>query len=203
MSVDGDVPDPKAEAAVADPDPLGSLEEPACDSERLVRRVMDIISSARTFPMSSSPMVNRDELIDLLQEAVDRIPAELREARWLLKQREEHLAQAKRDGEDILEAARLRAERMVQRTEVVRAAELRARKIVEAADADARRLRLEAEDFCDQKLGSFEIVLERTLKLVGAGREKLSGARLAAQLVETAEPPALNGNGGLFDQDQA
>ena len=64
---------------------------------------------------------------------------------------------------------------MVQRTEVVKAAEPRARQIVDEAEDEARRLRLECEDFCDQKLASFEIVLERTLKMVAAGRAKLQG----------------------------
>ena len=49
----------------------------------------------------------------------------------------------RREGDDILEQARARAERMVQRTEVVKAAEKRAREIVEAADTEARRMRVQ------------------------------------------------------------
>ncbi|MGH9114724.1 MAG: cell division initiation protein, partial [Acidimicrobiales bacterium] len=45
---------------------------------------------------------------------------------------------------------------------------------VEEARDEARRLRLEAEDYCDQKLAAFEVVLDRTIKTVAAGREKLS-----------------------------
>jgi len=75
----------------------------------------------------------------------------------------------------------------VQRTEVVKAAEQRAYDIVDAAQADARRLRHEVEDFCDQKLASFEIVLERTAKLVGAGRAKLQGTNLLAEAAAAAE----------------
>ncbi len=60
---------------------------------------------------------------------------------------------------------------------MVKAAEARARSVVDAADAEARRLKLEAEDFCDQRLASFEIVLERTMKVVSAGRAKLQGSQ--------------------------
>ena len=74
-----------------------------------------------------------------------------------------------------------RAERMVQRTEVVKAAEQRAHQIVDAAEAEARRLRHEGEDFCDQKLASFEIVLERTLKLVASGRAEAAGHQPAGR----------------------
>src|SRR5256885_950632 len=92
-------------------------------------------------PLSSSVMINKDEILELLDEALARLPDELRAARWLLKEREEFLAKTRRDADDILDAARARAERMVQRTEVVKAADLRARQTVDAADEEARRLR--------------------------------------------------------------
>ena len=93
-------------------------------------------------------MINRDEVLDLLDETIARLPDELRAARWLLKEREEYLAKVRREGEEILEQARSRAERMVQRTEVVKASEARARKIVDAAQAEASRLKNECEDYC-------------------------------------------------------
>jgi hypothetical protein len=151
------------------------------DAEQLFRRVLDLVSSARPMPLSASVMINRDEVVELLEEALDRMPDELRAARWLLKEREEFLAKVRREADDILDQARARAERMVQRTEVVKAAEQRARQVVEKAEDNARRMRLECEDFCDQKLASFEIVLERTMKMVAAGRTKLQGAAPAEQ----------------------
>ncbi|MEQ1786671.1 MAG: hypothetical protein ABL966_06435 [Acidimicrobiales bacterium] len=146
---------------------------PGSDVEHMLRRLHELVASARPMPLSTSVMVNRDEVLDLLDETIERLPDELRAARWLLKEREEYLAKVKREGEDILDQARTRAERMVQRTEVVKASEARGRKIVDAANDEAARLKNEVEDFCDQKLASFEIVLERTLKMVGAGRQKL------------------------------
>jgi len=174
------------------------------ESEVLLRRVADIIASARPMPLSSSVMINREEVLELLEQAIERLPDELRAARWLLKEREDFLAKTRRDADDILDEARARAERMVQRTEVVKAAELRARQTIDAADDEARRLRLECEDYCDQKLASFEIVLERTLKTVAAGRSKLQGNPLAA----TGETPPVaaeqddDSGQAFFDQDQ-
>ena len=49
--------------------------------------------------------------------------------------------------------------------------ELRARTIVEGAESEARRMRHEVEDFCDRKLASFEVVLQKTVKLVAQGRD--------------------------------
>jgi hypothetical protein len=88
---------------------------------------------------------------------------------------------------------------MVQRTEVVRAAEARARQISEAADADARRLRHETEDFLDQRLASFEILLDKLSKTVHAGRSRLNiGAQRDADAIEEDEDPTK----GFFDQDR-
>jgi len=54
------------------------------DSEALLRRVADIIASAKTMPLSSSAMVNKDEVLELLDEAMSRLPEELKAARWML-----------------------------------------------------------------------------------------------------------------------
>ncbi|WP_421122067.1 hypothetical protein ACE2AJ_03625 [Aquihabitans daechungensis] len=170
------------------------------DAEELLRRVSDLIAAARPMPLSASAMINKEEVLELLDEAIGRLPDELREARWLRKEREEYLAKMRADGDEITDAARARAEQMVQRTEVVKAAEHRARRILDGAEAEARRLRLECEDFCDQKLASFEIVLERTLKLVGSGREKLQATNLTRP---EPEPEPDIEDEGFFDQDRS
>lgn len=181
-----------------------SFDDAVSESDRpgtevLLRRVHEVINNARPMPLSASVMVNKDELLELLEEAIQRLPDELRQARWLLKEREEFLAKVQREADEILDAARVRAERMVQRTEIVRSAQQAARRTIEAADDEARRLRLEAEDYADQKLAQFEIILERTAKQVAAGREKLRAApppppsELAAGEAEADD--------GFFDQD--
>jgi cell division septum initiation protein DivIVA len=143
------------------------------DVETILHQLLDVIGNARPMPLSASVMVNRDEVLEIIEAALARLPEELRSARWLLREREEFLAKVQREGDDILDAARARAERMVQRTEVVRAAQHTARRLVEEAEAEARRLRHEAEDYCDHKLAQFEIVLDRTIKTVQAGRARL------------------------------
>jgi cell division septum initiation protein DivIVA len=171
------------------------------DSEQLVRRVIDIIATARTIPLSSSPMINRDEVIELLEEALNRLPEELRQARWMLKERDEFVAKTRREADDVLDAARAQAERMVQRTDVVKAAEMRARQIVDAADADSRKMRHQTEDFCDQRLASFEIVLDKVMRTVQAGRERLNPSLIDQRNVpEADDSKAVD---AFFDQDRS
>jgi hypothetical protein len=186
----------------------GSSSTP--DTESLIRRVIEIIEGTRALPLSSSVKLdNKEEVLELLDEATHRLPEETRQARWLLKEREEYLAKMQREGEDILSAARLQVERMVQRTEIVREAQATARRLVEAGQDEARRLRLEAEDYCDQKLAAFEVVLDRTIKTVAAGREKLSitpqpvldGPDTGIAGIDLDD--TLSGEDAFFDQDRS
>lgn len=170
------------------------------ESEMILRRTIDIIATAPSVPLSSTPRIDRDEIIELLEDALVRVPEEIRQARWMLKERQEFLEKTKREADELLGAARQQAERMVQRTEVVRAAESRARMVIEAAEEETRRLRNETEDFLDQRLGSFEILLDRLSKTVANGRHRLS---IGSQPPPEAEEPVeqQNQNSGFFDQD--
>ena len=179
----------------ADHEPLSATN----DVETLLHRVVDIVSNARPMPLSASVMINRDELLEIVDEAIARLPEELRAARWLLKEREEFLAKVQREGDDILDAARLRAERMVERTEVVRTARTTARTVMDEAEEQARRLRHEAEDFADQKLAQFEIVLDRTMRQVQAGRSRLQSVPLPGEEPEDDDDLMA---AEFFDQDQ-
>jgi len=164
-----------ADAGGYEQEPIGG------DLEQILHQLLDVVGNARPMPLSASVMINRDEVLELIDAGLQRLPEELRAARWLLREREEFLAKVQREGDDILDAARARAERMVQRTEVVRAAQHTARRLVEEAEAEARRLRHEAEDYCDHKLAQFEIVLDRTIKTVQAGRARLHQGELAVE----------------------
>jgi F0F1-type ATP synthase membrane subunit b/b' len=145
-----------------------------------------------------------------LEAALERMPDELRQARWLLKERDEFLADKQREADALLEEVRVQAERMVQRTEIVRQANHVAQRILDDANEEARRLRHEAEDYADQKLASFEIVLDRTMKTVQAGREKLQVTPLPKIEIGDGGDTSLGSSAlgasteeadGFFDQD--
>jgi F0F1-type ATP synthase membrane subunit b/b' len=163
----------------------------APETERYLKQTIEILEAAPGIPMSASVRVNRDEILDLLDEAVARLPDELRNARWLLKERDDFLKRTRREADELIAEAKAQVAQMVQRTEVVKAAEARARHINEEAEANARRMRREAEDYCDQRLASFENVLAKVQKSVVAGRQ-----RLAAPSLEESEL------GGFDDDDE-
>ena len=185
-------------------DPFADKPEGGDDTEGLLRRAVDAIGGARAMPLSSSVLVARDELLELLEAALANLPDELRQARWLLRERDEFLDQRRREADTLLEDVRAQAERMVQRTEIVRQANQVAQRILDDANDEARTMRHEAEDFCDQKLASFEIVLDRTIKTVQAGREKLQATPAVAMPSDSGADAAEGGldSGAFFDQDE-
>lgn len=176
-------------------------------AEDLLEELIEIVTSAKSMPLSSSAIITRDEVLDLLEAVRDELPEELRRARRMLKDHEELLIAAKREAADIISDARVQSERMVQRTEIVRQAEHRAVRIVEDAEAEGRQMRHEAEDYVDQKLAGFEIVLDRTLKTVRAGRERLASVPASAAVPGEEQHDEEFGDDewlaaeGLFDQD--
>jgi cell division septum initiation protein DivIVA len=194
---------------------LDDIEESEQDvsAEAVISQVLDIVNNAKSMPLSSSVMVSREEVISLLRVALDRLPDELRQARWLLREREEFLAERTREAETLMEEVRAQAERMVQRTEIVRQANSVAQRILDDANDEARTMRHEAEDFCDQKLAGMEIVLDRLTRTVQSGRAKLASPPPPAQApaergsagAGAGAGASANGSGteedGFFDQD--
>lgn len=192
---------------------------PGADVEAMLRQLQDTIEQARPAPLSTAVKVDRDAALDVLDQAIERLPEELRNARWLLKEREEFLARTHREADEILAAARGQAERMVQRSEVMRSAEAKARRVVEVARTDASRIRNECDDYCDQRLARLEAVLEKAMGVIAEGRKRLRPGRDDEPVSpfeddpdETSETPVgaatddLNGepvpSAAFFDQDQ-
>jgi cell division septum initiation protein DivIVA len=180
------------------------VEESAAEesAESIILQLLEIVAAAKSMPLSSSVIVSRDDVTALLHGALDRLPDELRQARWLLREREEFLAERTREAEALMEDVRAQAERMVQRTEIVRQANSVAQRILDDANDEARTMRHEAEDFCDQKLAGMEIVLDRLTRTVQSGRAKLAAAPAPAPVApESIVAPTPPGEDGFFDQD--
>jgi hypothetical protein len=149
--------------------------------------VIEEIRTAKNVPFSASAMIDRQKLLDRLEAIRQTAPEELKQARWLMRDREELLGRAQKEAEQLLADARAERDRLVARTEIVNQAGREADKIIEEAKDRAREIRMEAEDYVDAKLASFEVVLQKTLAAVTKGRESLRG-RLDAQAEQEPAP---------------
>jgi hypothetical protein len=133
------------------------------------------VTHARAMPMSSSVLVNRAELLDLLEQARDVLPTQLGRADELLADADSARGLAQAEADLLLAGARARAAELVDAEHVTVAANERATQIVGDAEGVAEGLRRDADDYCDRRLADFEIDLGKVLTQVQAGRAKLAG----------------------------
>lgn len=153
------------------------------DIESDLRELIELIANAKQMPLSNSALVPRDEVLGLLEQALRDLPDEIREARWALRDREELMAAEMQKAQQLMDQVRAEAARMVDKTELVRQSRLKAEQIVADALAQARQMINEHEDYLDGKLGNYEIVLERLLKTIRSGRERLSAQSMPTPLI--------------------
>lgn len=151
------------------------------DLEVHLARIERVIAEARTLPLSAAVVVNRHEMEDLLAEVRAALPNEMRQARWIVKERDDLLAAAERDAEQMRSDGLAEQQRMVIESEVVRVAQREAERILDEAREQARVLRLQADDYVDGKLAGFEAILKRTLGGVARGREQLQTRAVRAE----------------------
>jgi vacuolar-type H+-ATPase subunit H len=141
----------------------------------LIDKLDDVIHNARTVPLTDSVMIDREEIYDLLDQMRSTVPEEIKQARWIVKERQEMLAEAKQEADRIIAEATEKAARLASQEEVVRLAEKQAKEIVEDARERERETRLGAEDYADEVLANLEVNLEKFLAAVRRGRERLQG----------------------------
>lgn len=135
-------------------------------------------------PMSASAVVNRAEMLEMLEELAAGLDQALSEADKVQHQRQGVVDEGRREAEQIIADARNEQDHMVSDSEVYRIARRRADEVLAEAQADADGLRKETDDYVDGKLANFEITLERTMEAVRRGRERLAGRSALDSLTE-------------------
>src|SRR5664280_2333045 len=93
----------------------------------LIDKLDDIIHNARSVPLTDSVMIDREEIYDILDQMRSTIPEEIKQARWIVKERQEMLAEAKQEAERILADANEKGARLASQEEIVRLAEKQAK----------------------------------------------------------------------------
>jgi regulator of protease activity HflC (stomatin/prohibitin superfamily) len=139
----------------------------------LIDKLDDLVHNAKAVPLTDQVRIDREEIYDILDQMRATIPEEIKQARWIVKERQEMLAEAKREVDRLLAEAREQAVREASQTEIVQIAERQAQDIVDEARREAREARLEMEDWADSMLASLEVNLDRFLTAVRRGRERL------------------------------
>ena len=139
----------------------------------LIDKLDEMVQNAKSVPMTDQVRIDREEIWEIIDQMRSTIPEEIKQARWIVKERQEMLAEAKRECDRILGEAREQAVREASQTEIVKLAERQAGDIVDDARRQARETRLEMEDWADSILSTLEVNLDKFLGAVKRGRERL------------------------------
>jgi cell division septum initiation protein DivIVA len=153
-----------------------------------------LIEDAKAMPLSASCIVNRAQVLDLIDEIRQLLPESVHRADELLADREAVVQDGRREADRILERARAEADRMVSEHEVYVAAVAEADALREEVMVETAQMRRETDDYIDAKLATFEITLHKTLQTVDRGRE-----RLRSQMYEELAP--VHEDESFFDSE--
>ncbi|MGW2747742.1 cell division initiation protein [Streptomyces sp. NPDC001450] len=145
------------------------------DVQKKLDEIVSTVSGARSMPMSASCVVNRAELLAMLEEVRQALPGSLAQAQELIGDRDQMVEQARQEAERIIGNAHAERGSLISDTEIARRSQAEAERILAEARTEAEEVRAEADDYVDSKLANFEVVLTKTLGSVGRGREKLLG----------------------------
>ena len=145
------------------------------DVQKKLDEIVAAVSGARSMPMSASCVVNRAELLSMLEEVRQALPGSLAQAQELIGDRDQVVEEARREAERIIQSAHAERGKLISETEIARRSQAEADRILAEARKEAEEIRAEADDYVDSKLANFEVVLTKTLGSVGRGREKLLG----------------------------
>jgi len=157
------------------------------DVQRKLDALAELIEQARAMPMSASAIVNRAEVLELIDDIRDTLPPALADAELLLARRDQVVVDGRAEAERIIDSAYAEQGRLVSETEVHRQAVIEGERIVHEAQLTADRTQHEVDDYVDARLANFEVVLQKTLGTVARGRAKLSGRTEQETLPESAE----------------
>jgi vacuolar-type H+-ATPase subunit H len=154
-----------------------------------IQQLEEMITEAKAMPLSTSVLINREEALELIQEMRASLPEEIKQARWVVKDREQLLTKARKDAEGIIQQALEEQHRLIDQEEVVKASAREAERLLDEARGEARQIRHEAEDYMDQKLAAFEATITRTLEQIAEIRavQEQQMTRIEEQLTRTLD----------------
>jgi len=138
----------------------------------LIEMLYSMVSDAWGLPLGAEKcVIERNKVLDLLDEIKAQMPAEITEAKRLVAARADFIAGAKKEAETIKRVAEEQAKRMVEESEILNQARARAAEVIAAADEKAKELRRVANEYADD-------ALRRTEEAIGEAFDEVRQSRV-------------------------
>lgn len=143
----------------------------------LIDMLYNMVSDAWGLPIGAERcVIERDKVLDLLDEIKAQLPSELAEAKRLINARADFIANARKEAETIKEEASQHAKQLVEETNIVKQAKARGNEIISQADARSNELRRAANEYADDALRRTEGAISEALNEVHQSRLKFRSA---------------------------
>lgn len=126
------------------------------DLYELIDRLEGNVLNAKSVPFTSNCMVDKEEMLILIGMLRDNLPVEIKQAKWLLDQNRQVVAEARRDADNIVRQAEKRVATMIDEHEVTMQARQLAAQTLEAANQSAKQIRNGAIDYAATRLSDLE-----------------------------------------------
>ena len=165
--------------------------------EELITALYDMIQDAKALPLGADKcIVERDRVLDMLDEISAQMPGEFKQARTIVQSREELVSQARREAEVILRNANTKASEMVKQEAIYQEAKRQCEELVLQTQNRINQLKAVSNDYVDNSLRQAE---ESIMKALGELRETRSRFQTVSG---SAQPSSGTGaSASSFDQD--
>ncbi len=151
--------------------------------EELIDILFEMVDEAKNVPlMPSQCMLDRERILDLLEEVRIQLPPEMAEARELVSKRREYLASAQRESETITRRAEQEAKRMMEEDTVLLQSRKMAADLVQTAKEESLTLRRSANDYCEDALRRTEEAVTEACSEIKKSRARFSAAASGADI---------------------
>ena len=152
------------------------------DVLELIEMLYTMVTEAWGVPLGNEKcIVERDKVLNLLDDIKAQLPTELAEAKRMVANRDEYVGNAKREAESIRRAADERAKAIVEEQEIVRAAKQRSNELLTTAESRTRELYRVANAYVDDALRRTEEAISSALGEVRQSRSSFRSAAGAAR----------------------
>ena len=161
--------------------------------EDIITALYDLIQDARTMPLAADKcIIERDKALDLLDEIIAQLPAELKQSRTIVESRNELIGQARREAEGMIRQAQEKAAQLVTEEAIYQEAKRQCQELVLNTQSRMADLRKASNDYMDDALRRTEEAIAQSLDDVRDTRSKFkalieSQEKRAAAAVEDAE----------------
>lgn len=143
----------------------------------IINEMEELIESSPKVPMTRRVLVDEDRLLDYLDRIRTSLPEELRQAKWVIQEREKVITDSKREALRIMEDAEKQLERKADESEVTRKAQEMAAQIQAQAEEVAQQIKEGARDYADEILADLESRLDKIMQQINEGRNELQGMK--------------------------